>query len=282
MKQSIVLSILLVVAGACGSPQNASQKSMQSSPADSLSLAQVLKAGAYYSDEGKLYQLLKASGKQNSYQIYQLCKGKDYHFTVLTRFLRAALYEATEYFNQKYQLEWQLSRYSLVEFGQLVYLYKTDKHKTFMDIGSGNGDKVYLASLMGFDKAIGIEYEPKLFEVSMMALKPMVEAGLIRLTQGDATKMEDSFYQQADFVYLYCPLVLNLPEQAKLTYRLLKNLPEGGFLYEAGFFYAQEINPLLGTNLPNGYRGFWMVKKENGKFYHKLFVKEWEELPAKF
>ncbi|MCU0446399.1 MAG: class I SAM-dependent methyltransferase [Microscillaceae bacterium] len=219
--------------------------------------------------------------KMGAYEVYQLCKQRNFEFSITTRFVRAIYAEPNREYDRKHKLEWYLSRLPLVEFAQMLYYFKEPQHRSFMDVGSGNGDKLYTALCMGFDKSYGVEYEQKLHETAEKALKPMSDKGLTEISQGDATKLPDAYFQKADFLYMYCPLVLNKPEQAKLLHRILKNMRDNTMLYEAGFLYAKEFKKLNPIEVEDGYRGFLAVKREKGKYYFRIFVLGWTEFEVK-
>ncbi|MCS6821773.1 MAG: class I SAM-dependent methyltransferase [Microscillaceae bacterium] len=234
------------------------------------------------SDAGKTLKILKKDGL-NEYDVYQQCIKNDLDFSLVARFVRAVYLEPNNNYQKKYpQTEWYLERLPLTEFLQILFFYKEDYHKTFMDIGSGNGDKLYAAMCVGFDKAFGIEYEKKLHEVAVEALPNMVAKKKIELRLGDATKMDKSYYQQADFIYMYCPLILFKEKQAELTYNLLKNMRNNTLIYEAGFVYAEYLKKYVtNLNIQDGYKGAIAFKKENDKYFYRGFISHWQEFQLK-
>ncbi|HAI76552.1 MAG TPA: hypothetical protein DCM08_09925 [Microscillaceae bacterium] len=267
---SIIFSLVVIfLCTACGNQTQDTAKGQLLKP--------ILGASSTLSDADKLKSILDAE-KLDAYGVYKSLKGQDLDYTVLSRFVRAIYVDVNREYERKHKLEWYLSRLPLVEFATVLYYLKENNHKTFMDIGSGNGDKLFMALLMGFDKVYGVEYETKLHTSAMQALKSLVDNKVCDLREGDATKLGDEYYAQADFIYMYCPLILNKPVQAKLMLRLIKNMRDNTMIYEAGFVYPKELSELIKTKFDDGYRGFLAVKKENGKYYYRYFISQWEEL----
>lgn len=268
---SFIFSLVVIfLCTACGNQT-------QDNTAKGQLLKPILGASSTLSDADKLKNILDAE-KLDAYGVYKSLKGQDLDYTVLSRFVRAIYVDINREYERKHKLEWYLSRLPLVEFATVLYYLKENSHKTFMDIGSGNGDKLFMALLMGFDKVYGVEYEAKLHNSATQALKSLVDNKVCDLREGDATKLGDDYYAQADFIYMYCPLILNKPEQAKLMLRLIKNMRDNTMIYEAGFVYPKELSELIKTKFDDGYRGFLGVKKENGKYYYRYFISQWEEL----
>ncbi len=211
------------------------------------------------------------------FRVYEFCKSNDLDYTIASRFVRGVYYNPNKRYKDKYpKTEWFLERLPLVEFAQILYYHKEPHHRTFMDVGSGNGDKLLMAMCQGFSGAYGVEYEEKLHLSAKEALPEMVKKELIEIQHGDATKLPASYFQKADFLYMFCPLVLDKPRQAVLLMNILENMRDNTIVYEAGFMYAKEFNLLFNTPIGNDYRGFFAVKKENGKYYFRFFVKAWE------
>ncbi|TAE12364.1 MAG: class I SAM-dependent methyltransferase [Bacteroidetes bacterium] len=182
---------------------------------------------------------------------------------------------------------WAAHRYNLSKFVETVTINR-EGQTTFMDIGSGNGEKLFGALCLGFQKAYGLEYSPQSVQTSKRLLKQF--APEIDIRQGDALTVEASFFQKADFIYMYSPIKDN-KLMASLFKRVLENLQEGGVLLEVRFVYGEELNNILPYSLPT-VRGWLAIKKEAGKFFYKNIAENaygytlidgraWQELKAK-
>jgi hypothetical protein len=237
---------------------------------------------AQFLSKPELIQAELSKNKIDATAIIDACRKNNLDYSIACRFVRAVYDQPNKNYQKRHpKTEWYLERLPLLEFAQVLYYYKEPYHKTFMDVGSGNGDKLYTALCMGFEKSYGVEYEKKLHEVAIEALQPVIDKGFIEAQEGDATKLGNDYYQKADFLYMYCPLILNKPEQAKLLHRILKNMRDNTLVYEAGFVYAKEFNQLNPTGIDNGYRGFAAFKKEKGKYFKRTFISVWEEFELK-
>jgi len=243
-------------------------------------VSNLISQASLLSDEEKLESFLTVNNL-DAYKVYEKCVENKLDIAIISRFVRSVFLKPNRDFYEKNKMEWYESRLPLIEFALMLDYNKKEYHKTFMDIGSGNGDKLYTALCMDFKKAYGVEYEKKLNDVALVALKPMIDKKLIEAEQGDATKMTDEYYAKADFIYMYCPLILNKDEQAKLLLRLLKNMRDNTFIYEAGFVYAKEFNKLVQTSVDDNYRGYLAIKKEKGRYLYSYFISQWEELKFK-
>lgn len=279
MKNCFTLCILLSFLWACAQKPNISQKN---DTTIIKRVEQVMKTLHTFSDAGRTDQLYK-DNQLDAHDVFKLCNQYELDFNVITRMVRGVYFQPNANYEKKYpETEWYLSRLPLAEFAQVLYYHKESYHKSFLDVGSGNGDKVYTALCMGFEKGYGVEYEKKLNDVALEALQPMIEKKLADIKLGDATKLSDDYFAKMDFIYMYCPLILNQPEQAKLMLRILKNMRDNSFVYEAGFVYAQDLKKLgIQMDVDDGYRGYLSVKKEKGKYYYKIFIKEWKEMGLK-
>ncbi len=266
----------------CTNCQNNNAQTNNKNPNQPKGESVILNASKILSSPEKISEEFK---KMNwgSYRAYEFCKDNELDFTMATRFVRGIYHEPNKRYKEKHpETEWFLERLPLTEFAQILYYYKEPHHKTFMDVGSGNGDKLLMAMCYGFSGAYGVEYEKKLHDSAEDALKEMTKKKLIEIQHGDATKLPVSYFQQADFLYMFCPLVLDKMRQAELMMGIVENMREGTLVYEAGFMYAKEFNYLFDMPVENGYRGFFAVKKEKGKYYFRIFVKGWEEFNFDF
>ncbi|TAF67008.1 MAG: class I SAM-dependent methyltransferase [Cytophagales bacterium] len=180
--------------------------------------------------------------------------------------LIAAVYSDYD-FNDKPAKEefWAAIRYNLVNFVQVVATVREDTHKTFMDIGSGNGEKLFAAYCLGFDKAYGLEYSKESFEASQKNLANFKD--VIEIVQADALKIDKSFFQKADFLYLYSPIKDN-ELMATLFKRAMDNMKEGAVLLEVRMVYVNELRKVSKLKFPL-IKSWVAVKKKEGKFYYK-------------
>ena len=136
---------------------------------------------------------------------------------------------------------------------------------TFIDIGSGKGRALLLASEFGFRRIIGIELLPELVEVARENAKTFKQRGShseIELICGDATKFP--FPSEPAVVFLFNPL----PEPALRT--LLENLARSLREYPRTVYVAY-ANPILRqtvadvTTLTNlGGTDQWLLFRDSG------------------
>ena len=90
----------------------------------------------------------------------------------------------------------------------------------FLDLGSGDGRVVFLASLYGVD-AYGIEYDKSLYEISIQAkkrLRGLIKPERISFIQGDFLKCD---FKKYDIFYLYAGTNA-LPQLMKKLYEEMK------------------------------------------------------------
>jgi hypothetical protein len=82
--------------------------------------------------------------------IYNYClKSKD--FAYKSKFI-TCIYGKVENYLQEDNPEYSKAvLYDLNKFSDVMRSFKTPEHKTFLDVGSGNGEKVYAALCWGFE-----------------------------------------------------------------------------------------------------------------------------------
>jgi 16S rRNA G966 N2-methylase RsmD len=179
---------------------------------------------------------------------------------------------------------WAAIRFNLARFIETVMILKEPQQKVFMDIGSGNGEKLFTALCLGFEKAYGLEYSPESVAESKENLKNFAQE--IEITQGDALEIDGNFFQKADFLYMYSPIKDN-KLAAKLFKRVLDNMKEGAIFLEVRCVYIDEVRKLTKLNFP-ALKSWIAIKKQDGKFYYKNVIdnsynytntdtKEWQE-----
>jgi hypothetical protein len=158
---------------------------------------------------------------------------------------------------------WAGILYDLEKFVTSVSVLKTDEHRTFMDVGSGNGEKLYAALCLGFDKSYGLEYAKPLVTLSKQLLAPFGDA--TEVMHGDALEVEGSYYQKADFIYMYSPIKSNTV-MANLFWRIVQNMREGAILLEVRMVYQEELRKVSGLEIPH--RSELVVRKEGDQLLY--------------
>jgi precorrin-6B methylase 2 len=183
--------------------------------------------------------------------------------TTLIQVIRSAVSNDLKEENHEY---WAGILYDLRRFIENVSLLKTRENKVFMDVGSGNGEKLYAALCLGFQKAIGIEYSTDLMQISEESLKDFVQNKEIELIHGDALEVSKDVYAEADFIYLYSPIKDN-QVMAQLTHHIMQSMKENAILLEVRFVYRDELAKISGLELPD-MAGLFALKKQKGRFYY--------------
>lgn len=155
--------------------------------------------------------------------------------------------------------------YDLNKFNAVLLNFKEPQHKTFLDVGSGNGEKLYAALCWGFEKSVGLEYSKKLVQISQNALQEFMQNKKIDIIHADALKTSPEIYQNMDVIYLFSPIKDN-KIMAQLTENILKNMKNGALLLEMRFAYHKELSKRLQLTLPA--TADIAIKKEGDKFYY--------------
>lgn len=90
-------------------------------------------------------------------------------------------------------------------FLRLMRLLDLPRHATFVDIGSGKGRVLMLASQAGFQRIVGIDFSPQLCEIAhrnLAAFRKRTPVGAeIQILQMDATHYEFGADQQIFFMF---------------------------------------------------------------------------------
>jgi 16S rRNA G966 N2-methylase RsmD len=199
--------------------------------------------------------------------------------TALIHAIRSAIPNDLQEINQEY---WGGILYDLQRFIENITLLKQADNKVFMDVGSGNGEKLYASLCLGFEKAIGIEYSPDLVKIAKESLQDFEQSGQIQTILGDALEIKPEIYAQADFIYLYSPIKDN-ELMAKLTYQIMQGMKNGARLLEVRFVYCNELAKISGLDIPQ-MAGLFALKKENKQFYYAEYDQyqtKWVVLPSK-
>ncbi|SFF47836.1 class I SAM-dependent methyltransferase [Thermoflexibacter ruber] len=199
--------------------------------------------------------------------------------TALIHAIRSEIPNNLQEINQEY---WGGILYDLRRFMENISLLKQGNDKVFMDVGSGNGEKLYAALCLGFEKAIGIEYSPDLVKIAKESLQDFKQSGQIHAILADAFEVRPEIYAQADFIYLYSPIKDN-ELMAKLTYQIMQSMKNGAKLLEVRFVYRDELAKISNLDIPE-MAGLFALKKENKQFYYAQYDQyqtKWVILPSK-
>lgn len=201
-------------------------------------------------------------------EVYEYCRKQfraDYR---KSRLIAAVFYDAQNYLEEENPEYWLAIMYDLQRFSEQISLLKQPEHRSFLDVGSGNGEKPYAALCLGFEKSYGIEYSKPLVKISQNLLAPFIQTQQIEIIGEDALKVPDNFYQKIDFIYFYSP-IKDHQLMAQLFYRTLQNLKEGGRLLEMRFVYQPQLCALSGLAFPE--LSSLVIKKEKGKYYYAQY-----------
>ena len=114
----------------------------------------------------------------------------------------------------------------------LAYLGVLDHPGRFLDIGSGIGEKPFLAYAIGkFSQCDGLEYDPRTTAVAdylMATLAPQTPYP-IRTIEGDALEFDS--YGDYDVIYMYRPFNNRLM-MGRLVRRVAQQMKEGALLFD--------------------------------------------------
>jgi hypothetical protein len=246
---------------------------------------QFLEQGSIFFDNDKLKEAVKKY-QLSDREVMEYCR-KNEDAGLRAKFI-GAIFSEKEYNDKPAKSEfWAAYRFNLSKFTETVTVVR-EEQKTFMDIGSGNGEKLYGALCMGFDKAYGLEYSEQSYKTSLKHLENFKAE--TEVTLGDALAIEGSFFKKADFLYMYSPIKDN-NMMATLFQRAMENMNEGAILLEVRCVYGKELSAKTGYNFPTMYS--WLaVKKKDGKYFYKNVIdsafsydkadhREWQELKKK-
>ena len=224
-----------------------------------------LEQASIFGDMSKLKKTIKEI-QLTDREVMEFCRQND--DIALRAKMIGAIFSEKEY-NDKPAKEgfWAAYRFNLAKFVENVSIIR-EGQETFMDIGSGNGEKLYGALCLGFKKAYGLEYSETSFKTSKQHLKNFQEE--IEITQGDALAIDGSYFQKADFLYMYSP-IKDDKMMASLFKRAMENMKEGATLLEVRCVYAEELNKQMPYNFPQ-LRSWLAIKKKDGKYFYKNLV----------
>lgn len=144
-------------------------------------------------------------------------------------------------------------RYSFLKILEEISSFST---KSFIDVGSGIGDKVLLANLFleckylntRKRKYIGIEYNTRTFNISKNTISSLPG---IKLVKGDAF---DYDFSDIDIVYMYVP-INNGERMMSLHEKVLKELSKGSIFIDVGMDILRNRHSYKdgGSNLDDRY-----------------------------
>ncbi|KOY85835.1 hypothetical protein AD998_06460 [bacterium 336/3] len=257
--RNYVYGCLLIALTACET-----SKPIANNPAQDKS--SFFKQANIFFDDSKLHtELEKLKISEN--EVVEFCR-KSEDAALKTKFA-AAVYSNKNYNKTPAKKEfWAAIRYNLGRFVETVMLIREPNQKVFMDIGSGNGEKLFTSLCIGFDKAYGLEYSQESFEESKDNLKGFNKE--IEIVKGDALEIDSTFYQKADFLYMYSP-IKDDEIAAKLFKRVIDNMKDGAILLEVRCVYINQLRRLTKLNFPS-LRSWIAIKKQNGKFFYKNVI----------
>ncbi len=241
------------------------------------SVYQFLKKENLYHYPEKLAASLD-SANLNHRQIYSFCqKISDSNQKMLLA--TAVCQKIDNYTNENKTEYWSSIMFDLERFGEYIEVVRTPEHKSFMDVGSANGEKLYAALCLGFEKVYGIEYSPELLEISHDFLESYKNEGKVALRLADALAVEGEYYAQADLIYMYSPIKDHAP-MAKLYHKIFQNMRNGAILIEVRMVYSKELRQISQLDFPN-MMGLFAVRRQ-GNHYEYLtydsYRKNWHKL----
>lgn len=184
-----------------------------------------------------------------------------------TRLISAICGSQKNYLKEKDNKYWLGALYRMEDFTEKIHYLKKSNHRSFIDIGSGNGEKTYAALCLGFENSFGLEYSDSLVQLSRSFLAPFLQKKISKIYHQDALKTSPGFYGQFDFLYLYSP-IKNEDTMATLFYRLMLEMKENAILLEVRMVYRESLQKISGLGIPN-LQDLALTKKE-GKFYYAL------------
>lgn len=217
----------------------------------------------------------------NAWQVYQYCQQTTNQARKL-RLISAISQKADNQINSLDTSYWGGILYRMKPFVEVVQKLKEPQHTRFIDVGSGNGEKLYAALCLGFAQSEGLEYDSTLVNISQRHWHTMIERQKMKIKLGNALTIAPNYYQQFDFIYLYSPIRKHVP-MARLFYTLMQQLKEGGVLLEVRMVYADALRKISGYDIPH-LMGTFAIKKQGGKLYYVRYsdtTKDWLLLKKK-
>lgn len=275
LRNYIVFICLFLILNACNT-QNTNLQSNKGKTPEEIEKEIFLKVTDVLSDEDKLKAKLK-NLNFGAQEVYDYCQ-KNYDIAVKTKFINYVCKEAVNDTRAAKEDFWGSLRYDMERFTQVVAMLKENHHQTFMDIGSGNGEKLFAALCLGFKKVYGLEYLERNKKISENFLQTFISQKLVEVVQGDALKASPAYYAKANFAYMYSPMKDN-DAMATLFKRVMDSLKDGAILLEVRLVYFEELRKATKLKIPQ-HRGWFAVKRENGRFFYRTSISgdDWIEL----
>lgn len=184
----------------------------------------------------------------STYEVAQFCQ-KDTSWLRKVQLVQAVSWSFIHYWKEENKDYWGDIHLDRPFFMETVSFIKEAQIKTFMDVGSGNGEKLFAASCLGFEKIYGLEYSDTLYQLSQNYLQEFIEKEEVEITLDDALTIEKSFYQKADLIYMYCP-IKDYQTMAQLYWRILQSMKVGTILLEVRAVYYQELKKISQLKVP--------------------------------
>lgn len=160
---------------------------------------------------------------------------------------------------EKSELEQEMGAYKYIAYGrgsfaqsmeEILSIVDEDAMESFIDVGCGIGDKMLLAhSLLGFEKAFGIEINAHTIELGRWHLNPLqgqhifhwhedqdsrweepggIAGGAFTFIPGDAFDYNFGLHR---FIYSYVPIA-NADKMRELWQHIINTMPDGGWYVE--------------------------------------------------
>jgi hypothetical protein len=262
--------VLLLIASACNQPVNTDK--VESSPKSDNFLTDV----KTLANENQLKEKLEEL-KFGPKEVVRFCNEIGDNSTK-AKFIKYITTAAKNQLEEAKKGFWGAIRYNMDSFVGVISILKEKQHKTFMDIGSGNGEKLYASLCLGFEEAKGLEYSADSKALSEAFLKDFIADKKVEITQGDALEITDKYFSLADFAYMYSPMKDN-EAMATLFKRVMDSLREGCVFLEVRNVYYRELKAKTGYRIPQ-HKGWFAVKKQDNKYYYKTSLEydDWQIL----
>jgi hypothetical protein len=229
-----------------------------------------------YASDTRLYKRLDGVGF-NAQDVVSFC-GEISDLGIKNKFIKYVTTRAKNQLEEAKKGFWGSIRYNMDSFTSVVAMLKERQHKTFMDIGSGNGEKLYASLCLGFEEVKGLEYSKESKDLSEVFLKDFISQKKVEITQGDALEIDGKYFSQADFAYMYSPMKDN-DAMATLFKRMMDNMKDGAVFLEVRNVYYRQLRDKIGYQVPQ-HKGWFAIKKEKDKFLYRTSLEneEWNEL----
>ncbi|OJJ16334.1 hypothetical protein BKI52_34140 [marine bacterium AO1-C] len=156
--------------------------------------------------------------------------------------------------------------YHMPFFVEVIQRVKPSHPRVFMDVGSGNGEKLFASLCLGFKQAIGIEYNPDLVKMSRQNFPRLHKQQQIKTYEGDALTIDATLFHQADLLYFYSP-IKNTHKMAQLLERAILHMKDGAVVLEVNAHYTQALQQLSHLAFPDLQGGWLAIKKEQGSYF---------------